>query len=84
MADVSLAPTGRPSNCLSPATWKAPVRLPVLLAVAAFALAACNANQGVNPSSQGAPMNTSGRFASTDNPYNPVKYAQTSGFYADH
>ena len=60
------------------------MRLPVVLAAAAFALAACNASRGVNPSDQSAPMNTSGRFASSDNPYNPVKYAQTSGFYADH
>lgn len=84
MADFSRVSTGRPTDCSSATAWKAPLRLPVMLAVAAFALAGCNASQGVNPTSQGAPVNTSGRFVSTDNPYNPIKYAQTSGFYADH
>ncbi len=61
--------------------WKAPLWTLCGLA-AAIALAGCNASQSVDVSSQGAPMNTAGRFVSTYNPYNPVKYAQTSGFYA--
>ena len=59
------------------------MRFPIILAVAALALAGCNANQGVSPSSQGGlggrgPAPT---FRAT-NAYDPTKYAQTSGFYA--
>ena len=46
------------------------MRLPVILLITAFALAGCNANQTLNPSSQ---------RALGDNPYNPIEYAQTSG-----
>ena len=54
-----------------------------VLAILAVALAGCNANPEIDPSTQGAPViNTAGRFASSYNPYNPIKYAQTSGFYA--
>ena len=48
------------------------MRLAVLLVVAALALAGCNANQTPNASA---------RTGSADD-YNPIKYAQTSGFYA--
>jgi hypothetical protein len=57
------------------ATWKPPVRISLFLVVAA-ALAGCNANPEM-----GAPMNTAGPFAVKENPYNPVSYAQTTGFY---
>ncbi len=50
------------------------MRLQMLLVIAALALAGCNANQTPNAS------------ARTDfgaaNDSNPIKYAQTSGFYA--
>ncbi len=61
------------SECLSPVSWKAPW-LRVILAVASFALASCNANQAINPSGQ------AGRCANdTDcNPYNPASYAQNN------
>jgi hypothetical protein len=53
---------------------RVPMRLPILLAVAALALAGCNANQTPNASARTA-------AASADD-FNPIKYAQTSGFYA--
>ena len=64
----------RLSECLSPVSWKALWRFRVILTVAAFALAGCNANQAINPSGQ------ADRCANdTDcNPYNPVSYAQTN------
>ena len=52
------------------------MRLPILLVVAALALAGCNANQAPNAS---APTNFG---AGSADDYNPIKYAQTSGFYA--
>ena len=64
-------------NDPSPANWKAAMRIPVILAVAAFALAGCNADQGVNPSSQRTLAETYPNYS----PYNPIEYAQTSGFY---
>ena len=48
------------------------MRLPVILLITAFALACCNANQTLNPSSQ---------RALGYSPYNPIEYAQTSGSY---
>ena len=53
------------------------MRLAMILAVTAFALAGCNANQGVNPSSQRILADTYANYT----PYNPIQYAQTSGFY---
>jgi hypothetical protein len=49
-------------------------RFRVILAVAAFALAGCNANQAINPSGQ------AGRCANDPscNPYNPSSYAQNN------
>jgi hypothetical protein len=44
---------------------------------AALALAGCNTSQGVNPSSQRALAEIYPNYT----PYNPVQYAQTSGFY---
>jgi ABC-type nitrate/sulfonate/bicarbonate transport system substrate-binding protein len=54
------------------------MRLPLLLAVAALglALAGCNANETPNASTR-----TAYGASSTDN-FNPINYAQTSGFYA--
>ena len=46
------------------------MRIPIILAVAALALAGCNANQSVNPSSQGASQVWAGRYSDT-NPYDP-------------
>jgi Prokaryotic membrane lipoprotein lipid attachment site len=54
------------------------MRLPILLAVAAFALAGCNANQTPNAAAQ-----TALGAGSADN-FNPINYAQTTGFYAGH
>jgi hypothetical protein len=53
-----------------------------IVAFAAFALAGCNANQEVNPSSRTAPGVVAGPDFPGYNPYDPTKYAQTSGFYA--
>jgi ABC-type nitrate/sulfonate/bicarbonate transport system substrate-binding protein len=52
------------------------MRLAVLLVVAALALAGCNANQTPNASAR------TGFGAGSADDYNPIKYAQTSGFYA--
>jgi len=43
MADFSCVSTKRLSDGSSPMSWKAPMRFRVILAVAAFALAGCNA-----------------------------------------
>ena len=77
MAEFAYASTGRPSNSSSPTARKAPAWLPVILAVTALALAGCNANQGVNPSGQANLANVYPNYS----PYNPIQYAQTSGFY---
>ena len=58
------------------------MRIPIILAVVAFALAGCNANQAVNPSSRTAPGVVAGPDFPGYNAYDPTKYAQTSGFYA--
>ena len=65
------------SNALSPSHGKASTRIAAVLALAAFALAGCNASQGVNPSSQRTLADTYPNYT----PYNPIQYAQTSGFY---
>ncbi len=52
------------------------MRITLILTVAALALAGCNSSQEVAPSSQ--------RLAEiypNYNAYNPIQYAQTSGFY---
>jgi hypothetical protein len=61
---------------------KPPLRVRVILVIAALALAGCNANQEVNPSSRTAPGVVAGPDFPGYNPYDPTKYAQTSGFYA--
>lgn len=53
------------------------MRLTILLALAGLALAGCNANEAPNASAR----TGFGGAASADD-YNPIKYAQTSGFYA--
>lgn len=52
------------------------MRLPILLAIAALALAGCNVNQAPNSSPQ-----TASDTAYADH-FNPIKYGQTSGFYS--
>ena len=54
---------------------RAPVRLSVILTVAALTLAGCNASELPNASPQ------SGRFA-VSSVQDPIHQAQTSGFYA--
>jgi hypothetical protein len=51
------------------------MRTPIILAVAALALAGCNANQSVNPSPQRASQVFAGQYEDT-NPYDPTSYAQ--------
>ena len=51
------------------------MRLAVLLVAAALTLAGCNASQTPNASARTGPP------GSADD-YNPIKYGQTSGFYA--
>jgi uncharacterized protein YcfL len=58
------------------------MRSRVIVAVAAFALAGCNANQGANLSSRTAPGVVAGPEFPNYNAYDPTKYGQTSGFYA--
>jgi hypothetical protein len=82
MVYSSCVSTKRLSDCSSPIRWKAPMRSHVILAVAAFALAGCNANQEVNSSSRTAPGVVAGPDFPGYNPYDPTKYAQTSGFYS--
>jgi uncharacterized lipoprotein YajG len=53
------------------------MRIVLLIAAAVFVLAGCNANQTVNSSSQV----SAGPYFPNYNPYNPVEYAQTNGFY---
>jgi hypothetical protein len=52
-------------------------RIAPILALAAFALAGCNAGQEPNASSQRTLAETYPNYS----PYNPIEYAQTSGFY---
>ena len=75
-AELSCGSTRRSSKRSFPMNRKAP--LPGILVAAAFALAGCNANQTPNPSSQA----SLGEIYPDYNPYDPSKYAQTSGFYA--
>jgi hypothetical protein len=77
MADFSLVSPRRSPECRSATRRQAPVPVSVILAVVAFALAGCNANQTLNASG---PRNLADIYPNY-NPYNPVEYAQTSGFY---
>jgi hypothetical protein len=49
------------------------MRIPIILACAALALAGCNANQAINPSGANLCANDP-----TCNPYNPSSYAQNN------
>ena len=51
------------------------MRIPIILAVAALVLSGCNANQGVNPSSQTRSEAFAGHYVDY-NPYDPESYAQ--------
>ncbi len=51
------------------------MRIPIIVAVVTLALAGCNANQAVNPSSQTGSQVWAGRYSDT-NPYDPTSYAQ--------
>ena len=82
MVTFSCVSAKRSSDRLFPMRRKAPMRFRVIVAVAAFALAGCNANQEVNPSSRTAPGVVAGPDFPDYNPYDPTKYGQTSGFYA--
>ena len=53
------------------------MRFATVVAVAALVVAGCNANQGVNPSSQTASGVFAGQY-SDYNPYNPITYAQNN------
>ena len=53
------------------------MRIPIIAAVAAFALAGCNPNEQVSPSSPTASQVFSGHYVET-NPYNPISYAQNN------
>ena len=53
------------------------MRISIILAVAALALSACNANQDVNAWSPTASQVFAGHYEET-NPYNPVSYAQNN------
>ena len=77
-AEFSRLSSGAPSNALSLGHGKASTRIAPVLALAAGTLAGCNASQGLNPSSQRALADIYPNYT----PYNPVQYAQTSGFYA--
>jgi hypothetical protein len=76
-AKFSCASSGRSSNALSPAHGKASTQIVAVLALAGFALAGCNSSQGLNPTSQRTLAETYPNYS----PYNPIEYAQTSGFY---
>jgi hypothetical protein len=54
------------------------MRIIIVLAAVALVLAGCNANQSLNSSG---PRNLNEIYPGY-NPYDPSKYAQTSGFYA--
>jgi hypothetical protein len=53
------------------------MRILIILAIAALGLASCNANQGVNVSSQTASQVFAGHYVD-NNPYNPISYAQNN------
>jgi len=57
------------------------MRILIILTVAELVLSGCNANQGVDLSSQAAPRAAAGPNFPDYNPYNPITYAQTSGLY---
>jgi hypothetical protein len=76
-AEFSRTSSGASFDALSSARRKASAWIAAVLALPAFALAGCNSGEGVNPSSQRTPANIYPNYS----PYNPIEYAQTSGFY---
>jgi hypothetical protein len=82
MVYFSCVSTKQSSGWSFPIRWKAPMRFRMIFAAAAFALAGCNTNQAVNPSSRTAPGVVAGPEFPGYNAYDPTKYAQTSGFYS--
>ena len=75
-ADLACVSSGRRSAASSRTVRTAPCRIPLIVAIL-VALTGCNANQGVNPSGQANLANVYPNYS----PYNPIQYAQTSGFY---
>jgi hypothetical protein len=82
MVTFSCVSTKRSSDGSPPMGRKPPRRVRFILVIAGFALAGCNANQEVNPSSRTVPGVVAGPDFPNYNPYDPTKYGQTSGFYA--
>jgi hypothetical protein len=78
MVTFSRVSTERWSERSSPMRWKALLPFRIILAVAGFALAGCNANEAPTPSGQA----DLGKIYPNYNAYDPTKYGQTSGFYA--
>ena len=75
MADFSCASIKRTPRRRAPMSWAAPARLRVSVVGAALVVAGCNANQGVNPSSQTGSQVWAGHYEDI-NPYDPTSYAQ--------
>jgi hypothetical protein len=75
-AELACVSTGRSSASSSLPSRRATFRVPLIAAVA-LALAGCNANQGVSVSGQANLASIYPNYSS----YNPIEYAQTSGFY---
>jgi hypothetical protein len=75
MADLSRASTKRTSQWSE--SGKEPVWFGLIVAIASFALAGCNTNQGVNASSQTTSEVFAGHYLD-NNPYNPISYAQNN------
>ena len=73
-AELACVSTGRSSASSAPPGCRAPFRAPLIVLVA-LALAGCNANQGVNPSSQTSSQVWAGHYEDT-NPYDPTSYSQ--------
>ncbi|MFY9967850.1 MAG: hypothetical protein WAK41_00360 [Roseiarcus sp.] len=76
-AELACESSGRSSASSSLPGGGAPFPLPLIVAIG-LALAGCNANQGFSAS----PQVVAGPYFPNYNPYDPTKYAQTSGFYA--
>ena len=58
------------------------MRIPVIVAVAAFALCRVQRQSGGQSLVQDGPRGRRGPDFPNYNPYDPTKYGQTSGFYA--
>lgn len=76
-AEFSRTSSGASFGALSLTQRKASAWIAATLALAALALAGCNSSEGVNPSSQRSLASIYPNYS----PYNPIEYAQTSGFY---